>query len=41
MTVEYSLAGGNGAGLFEIDAASGELFYVGAGEDYGVGADGL
>ena len=35
--LSYSLAGGNGAGLFEIDAASGELFYVGAGEDYEAG----
>ena len=33
-TVNYSLAGGNGSGLFEIDAESGELFYVGSGEDY-------
>ena len=30
----YSIEGGNAAGLFEIDAASGELFYVGGGEDY-------
>ena len=37
-TVSYSLVGGNEAGLFGIDAASGELFYVGAGEDYETGA---
>ena len=36
-SVTYSIAGGNAAGLFEIDAASGELFYVGAGEDYDTG----
>ena len=33
-SVRYSLAGGNRSGLFAIDAVSGELFYVGAGEDY-------
>ena len=32
--VTYSFVGGNGSGSFEIDAASGELFYTGAGEDY-------
>ena len=32
--VRYSLAGGNEAGLFAIDATCGEVFYVGAGEDY-------
>ena len=32
--VRYSLAGGNGAGLFEIDESTGELFYTGSGEDY-------
>ena len=37
-SVIYSIAGGNAAGLFEIDAASGELFYVGAGEDYETGS---
>ena len=36
-TVTYSIAGGNGSGLFEIDAASGELFYTGAGEDFEAG----
>ena len=30
----YSLAGGNESGSFEVDAASGELFYKGAGEDF-------
>ena len=34
----YSIAGGNAAGRFEIDAASGELFYVGGGEDYETGS---
>ena len=38
MSVTYSIEGGNAAGLFEIDAASGELFYVGGGEDYETGA---
>ena len=37
-SVSYSIEGGNAAGLFEIDAASGELFYVGGGEDYETGA---
>ena len=37
-SVTYSIAGGNAAGLFEIDAASGELFYTGGGEDYETGA---
>ena len=37
-SVSYSIEGGNAAGLFEIDAASGELFYVGAGEDYDTGS---
>ena len=30
----YSVVGGNEAGLFGIDAATGELFYTGSGEDY-------
>ena len=33
-TVSYSIEGGNAAGLFEIDAATGALSYTGAGEDY-------
>ena len=33
----YSIEGGNAAGLFEIDAAGGELFYTGGGEDYETG----
>ena len=37
-SVSYSIAGGNESGLFEIDSASGELFYVGGGEDYETGA---
>ena len=37
-TVSYSLVGGNEAGLFEIDAESGELFYAGSGEDYESGS---
>ena len=37
-SVVYSIVGGNESGSFEIDAASGELFYVGAGEDYEAGA---
>ena len=32
--VEYSLTAGNGAGLFELDTATGELFYTGSGEDF-------
>ena len=32
--VRYSLTGGNESMLFNIDAASGELYYVGPGEDY-------
>ena len=32
--VAYSIEGGNESGSFEIDAASGELFYIGTGEDY-------
>ena len=35
--LSYSIEGGNGSGLFEIDAASGELFYTGAGEDFEAG----
>ena len=31
--VTYGIAGGNEAGLFEIDGPTGRLFYVGAGED--------
>ena len=34
VAVEYSLVAGNGAGLFELDAQTGDLFYVGSGEDY-------
>ena len=37
-SVGYSIVGGNAPGLFEIDAQTGELFYVGAGEDYEAGA---
>ena len=37
-TVRYALVGGNDSGLFAIDEASGELFYVGPGEDYESGA---
>ena len=37
-TVSYSIEGGNAAGLFEIDAATGALSYTGAGEDYESGA---
>ena len=33
-TVRYSLLDGNESMLFNIDAASGELYYVGPGEDY-------
>ena len=33
--LSYSLEGGNASGLFEIDAASGELFYEG--EDFEAG----
>ena len=33
-TVTYSIAGGNESGSFEIEEASGELFYKGSGEDY-------
>ena len=33
-TVRYTLVGGNEAGLFTVDAASGELYYVGTGEDF-------
>ena len=35
--VEYSIEGGNAAGLFAIDSATGALSYVGAGEDYEAG----
>ena len=35
--MSYSIEGGNGSGLFEIDAASGELFYIGTGEDFEAG----
>ena len=38
VAVEYSLVAGNGAGLFEIDTASGEVFYIGVGEDYESGS---
>ena len=37
-SVSYGIEGGNGSGRFEIGAASGELFYVGGGEDYETGA---
>ena len=37
-SVTYSIEGGNAAGLFEIDAASGELFYTGGSEDYETGS---
>ena len=37
-TLRYSLVGGNDSGTFEIDASSGELFYVGAGEHDANGA---
>ena len=37
-SVTYSIEGGNAAGLFEIDAASGALFYTGGGEDYETGS---
>ena len=37
--LHYSIVGGNESGLFEIDAESGELFYVGSGEDH-EGGDG-
>ena len=30
----YSIEAGNDAGLFEVDGATGELFYAGVGEDY-------
>ena len=33
-TITYSIEAGDSGGLFEIDAASGEVFYIGAGEDY-------
>ena len=36
--VRYSLVGGNDSDLFAIEETSGELFYVGAGEDYEGGA---
>ena len=36
-TVSYSIAGGNAAGLFEIDASTGALYYTGSGEDYEAG----
>ena len=37
-SVSYGIEGGNGSGRFEIGAASGELFYVGGGEDYETGS---
>ena len=37
-TLVYSLVSGNGSGQFEIDAASGELFYTGGGEDHETGS---
>ena len=36
--VDYSIVAGNGAGLFELDAQTGDLFYVGSGEDYESGS---
>ncbi len=33
-TLTYALESGGGEGLFELDAATGEVTYVGAGEDY-------
>ena len=33
-TLEYSISGGNDDGLFAIDSATGEISYVGTGEDY-------
>ena len=33
-TITYSIESGDSGGLFEIDAASGEVFYIGVGEDY-------
>ena len=33
-TLAYALVGGNESGSFEVDAASGELFYKGSGEDF-------
>ena len=33
-TVNYHLVGGNEVGWFTLDAATGELFYTGTGEDY-------
>ena len=33
-TVGYAIVGGNEEALFAIDASSGELYYVGSGEDY-------
>ena len=38
--INYSIEGGNAAGLFEIDAATGALSYRGAGEDYESGTTG-
>ena len=32
--ISYSLVGGNASGLFELNGASGELYYTGSGEDY-------
>ena len=36
-TLAYSLVGGNESGSFEIDGATGELFYKGSGEDFEFG----
>ena len=33
-TVRYSLVGGNESELFAIEETSGELYYIGAGEDF-------
>ena len=37
-SLSYRLVGGNESGLFAIDASSGEVFYVGSGEDFESGS---
>ena len=37
-TLSYSIQAGNESDLFDVDETTGELFYVGAGEDYESGA---